>query len=101
MKKTMLVLCLFVSGQAQVYATNEKPAYINTAVGEMQQETMIYYAMADTQTAGASKSGAQQGLVKAGLDKEAGRVDWGTAMIVLGVAFLVYLINRKKKQDIE
>ncbi|MBT2571452.1 hypothetical protein [Planococcus sp. ISL-110] len=127
MKKTMLMLCLLLAGQAQAYGTHEKPAYSNMAVseaasavllqaqferltaarfptetelldgGKTQQGTAIHHAVIKTQIAGASTAETKKGLAKADLDEEAGRVDWGTAIIILCVAFLVYLINRKKR----
>lgn len=69
--------------------------------GIKQQEPAIQIAVIKTQLAGVSKVKAEQEVAKADLDEEAGRVNWGTAIIVMCIAFLVYLINRKKQQDIE
>lgn len=39
--------------------------------------------------------------VKEGIDAEAGKLNWITVLAVIGAALLVYLLNRKKKQQVE
>jgi hypothetical protein len=39
--------------------------------------------------------------IKADVDPEAGRINWVTAVTILGVALFVYLIYRRNRKDIE
>ncbi|ANU10805.1 hypothetical protein A1A1_17655 [Planococcus antarcticus DSM 14505] len=68
--------------------------------GIKQQEPVIQVTVIKTQFE-VPKVEAEQKVAKANLDEEAGQVNWETAIIVMCIAFLVYLINRKKRQDIE
>lgn len=116
MKKAMLVLALSLSVTIQLTAnaTNEKPLNATAdnaaefsamrleAPAEFeQQDPAVPSSATDTQVAAVSTTETKHALIKTDLDEEAGRVDWRTAVIVLCVAFLVYVINRKKRQDIE
>lgn len=119
MKKTMLLFCmsLFVSIGAQAHAPNKETEYRNCGGSKLPAVVLldeivdadvqisslpvIHYAKIHTHLAGMSTAETKRQVVKADLDKEAGKVDWKTALIVLGVAFLVYLINKSKQQDID
>ncbi|TWT07792.1 hypothetical protein FQV26_08245 [Planococcus sp. CPCC 101016] len=114
MKKKILflILSLFVSHQALTQLLDEKSVttdclrtnqaielvLLNAEVKEKQQTLDVGSEM---KFSGISVAERKTEVVKADLDEEAGRVNWGTAVIVLCVAFCVYLINRSKRQDIE
>lgn len=115
MKKKMLflILSLFVSHQALIQLINEKPVGAGSGRTDQaiemsllsenvkgQQQT-IEGAISEIKFSGVSVAERKPEVIKADLDEEAGRVNWGTAVIVLCVAFCVYLINRSKRQDIE
>lgn len=71
----------------------------HTEAGETQQDQAIQFAVIEPSVAEAPPAETKNTVVKADVDPEAGRVDWITAVIILGVAFLVYLIYRRKRQD--
>lgn len=119
MKKAMLLLCLslFLSSGVQAHVLSEKledrnhvdgdvpMAILLEAVPDAYPQTAhlpaIQSAKAETKLAGMSSAQTKREVVKAGLDKEAGQIDWKTVIIVLCVAFLVYWINKSKRQDID
>lgn len=120
MNKTMMILVctLFLSIGVEFHPNNLKVEGPDLSTGQVPvviwstikipdllQQDSIYPIFQlrdiDAKVAGVSTVGAKNEVVKAGLDAEAGRVNWRTAMIVFLVAIFVYLINKSKKQDIE
>ena len=115
MKKAMLLLCLSLFLSSGVHALPSEQlgnrnrdvptALLLEAVpGAYPQKSLlpaIQYARSETKLTGMSSAQTKREVVKADLDEEAGQVDWKTAIIVLCVAFLVYLINKSKRQDID
>ncbi|MDQ0427449.1 hypothetical protein QOZ98_000274 [Planomicrobium stackebrandtii] len=118
MKIRMLLLSLFVSIQVQAHAPYEQLEHIDSRASRAESEILSVSALSDfypkeshfsplqykafeTSLAGVSAPEKQRGVAKADLDEKAGRVDWTTAIIVVCVAFFVYLINKSKKLDID
>ncbi|WP_298827601.1 hypothetical protein [uncultured Planococcus sp.] len=109
MKKTirLLFFCLLLSNGIQTGVSGDSrenegeadlvfaPALLFEAVPAIQTIRI------DTKLAGMSSDQRKRAVVKADFDEDAGQVDWKTAIIVLGVAFLVYWINRSKRHDID
>lgn len=72
----------------------------HTEASETQQAQPIQFAVIEPSMAEGPPDETKNTVVKADVDPEAGRMDWMTAVIILGVAFLVYLIYRRKRQDV-
>lgn len=119
MKKAMLLLCLslFLPSDVQANVPGGQLENRNHVEGDMQTAILleavpdaypqkahlpaIQYTRLEIKLADMSSAEMKRELVKADLDEEAGQVDWKTAIIVLCVAFLVYWINKSKRQDID
>lgn len=115
MKVIMLLLSLFVSIHA--YGPNEKPGHFDNGMHSNQTKSLLsalptlYLEQSlppkiqdfrfETQLAGVSKADQDSQVAKSGLDEKAGSVNWTTAILILCVAGIVYLINRNKKQDMD
>ncbi|ANU28257.1 hypothetical protein [Planococcus versutus] len=76
-------------------STSRCPAEV-LFLGSRTKQVFSKYIAIETQIAGVSITETKSPLVKADLDEEAGRINWITAIIIVCIAFLVYLINRKK-----
>lgn len=115
MKIMMLLLSLFVS--IQVYVPNDKTEQFDSEINSLKSELLlntlsafypeelllpkIQHEIVETKLAGVSTAEKNSKVSKADLDDKAGQIDWSTAIIILCVAFFVYLINKSKKQTID
>lgn len=69
--------------------------------GETEETQAIQFAVIEPDFAEAPPAETKDKVIKADVDSEAGRINWVTGVIVLGIAFLVYLIYRRKRQGSE
>ncbi|WP_223632389.1 hypothetical protein [Planococcus sp. 4-30] len=109
MKKTirLLFFCLLLSSGIQTGVSGDSRENGNET-DRVLPPALLFEAVPATQTmrietklAGMSSDQRKRAVVKADIDEDAGQVDWKTAIIVLGVAFLVYWINKSKRHDID
>ena len=69
--------------------------------GKTQQNQAIQFAVIERDIAEALPAETKENAIKVDVDPEAGRINWVTAVTILGVALFVYMIYRRNRKDIE